>query len=298
MHNVKPRKPLLALLMSAILPGFGQLYNGEPNKAIWLFLGFAFLSIPGTALIALHVPNGWMMPALVSGLILTLGTWIYGMIDAWRSARQRAGHVPQVWQISGVYMLVLVLCNALALPLLIGYVRAHQVESFHIPSSSMAPSLLSGDIVFADKRYNCPGCKQGVRRGDIAIFANPNDRTQYYVKRIIGLPGDRVRIKGTDIEINGQALKKRETPVPGGMLATEQDLGREWQVFWSAGVPDTDTTVAPGQVFVLGDSRTASKDSRTFGTVTLQDVVGKVTQVWFSRSDEGVRWERLGKVLE
>jgi signal peptidase I len=301
MHKIPaPRKPLLALLMSLILPGFGQLYNGELNKAIWLFIGFAFFSIPGAALIALHLPGPWMMPALLASLGVSLLAWLYGMIDAWRDARRAHDYIARDWQVSGTYALVLIACNAFALPLLIDYVREHQVESFRIPSSSMEPTILPGDILFADKRYNCPGCKQAIRRGDVAIFTYPNDRTLRYIKRIIGLPGDHVQIRGNAVSVNGVALKTRETATPDGVRVTEEAGGRQWETLWAkdqSPLSDASFTVPAGQVFVLGDRRDASKDSRNFGTVPLQDVIGRARQIWFSHGREGVRWERLGQLV-
>ena len=300
MHpSFKPRNPYFALVMSLFLPGFGQLYNGEPNQAIWIFLIFLLIFIPGSAIVALHLPSGLVVPALFSGLALTLCLWLYGMIDAWRGAKQ--DYVLQSWQKSGLYALVFLVCNMLALPLLIGYVRAHEVEAFKIPSTSMEPDILNGDFIFADKRYNCPGCKEAVRRGDIAIFVYPNDRTRYYIKRIIGLPGDHVAVKGHEVTLNGKALSVREAQVNSGIQVTEAIDGRAWQAQWIIGAKDTpqiDETVPPGQVFVMGDNRMASVDSRYFGTVPLQDVVGRARQVWFSKGRDGVRWERLGKVLE
>jgi signal peptidase I len=298
----RPRKPLFALTMSFVLPGFGQLYNGELNKAIWLFLCFALLSIPGMALIALYLPRAWMMPALVVGLILTLSIWLYGMIDAWRSARRKQDHVLLGWQLSGVYVLTLLLCNGLTLPLLINYVREHQVVSFRIPSTSMEPSVLRGDVLFADKRYNCPDCKAAVQRGDIAIFAYPNNRTLNYIKRVIALPGDRVRIEGHAVWVNDKPLTVQETNGPSGMLVTEAMDSRQWQVQWTqtdTQASDVALTVPPGQAFVLGDNRNASQDTRNFGTVPLQDIVGKARQVWYSAATpEGIRWGRLGEVLD
>ncbi len=299
-NSTQPRKPLVAALMSLVLPGFGQLYNGELNKAIWLFLVFAFLTVPGMALIALYLPNGWMLPTLLLSFVMTLSTWIFGMVDAWRSARSKQDYSIRSWQVSGVYLLVLVLCDALALPLLTVYVRAHQVEPLHVPSISMEPNVLKGDYFFADKRYNCPGCKEAVNRGDIAVFANPNNRTMLYIKRIIGLPGDHVQIKGNAISINGTLLKTNETVTPHGIEVTEIEGGRQWVAVWTQTdkpLPLVDITVPGGQVFVLGDQRSNSMDSRHFGTVSLQDVVGKARQVWFSKGGNGIRWERLGKVL-
>jgi signal peptidase I len=295
-----PRKPAFALVMSLVLPGWGQLYNGEMNKAIWLFLAFAVLSAPALALIALYVPNGWMMPSLLLGLAATLAIWLYGMVDAWRSARRRQDYVAAPWQVSGAYALVFIVCNVLVLPLLIGYVRAHQVESFRIPSGSMLPGIEPGDFIFADKRYNCPGCKQGVRRGDIAIFVYPNDRTLNYIKRIIGLPGDRIQIKGSELRVNDKLLTLQQSPGADGTLVTEGDGDRHWHALWATNAAvQADVTVPAGHVFVLGDNRSTSTDSRQFGTVPLQDVVGLARQIWFSYAGAGaVRWGRLGRVLQ
>ncbi len=278
-----PRRPWLAALMSLVLPGFGQLYNGDVHRAIWLFLVFALLCIPGVALAALYLPDVLTVPVLALGFLAALGVWIYAVWNAWRVAKLSSAFKLQPWQLSGVYLLVLVVCGLVVLPLLTVYVRAHQVEPFKIPSNSMAPTLLPGDFLFADKRYNCPQCKHAVRRDDVAIFVYPNDRTMYFVKRIVALPGDRVELKNQQIFVNGSALPQRPLSASNSLPADalEPALAQDF-------------VVAPGSVFVLGDNHANSKDSRQFGTVPLQDVVGHVRQIWFSWGDDGVRWSRLG----
>ena len=329
-----PRRPIVAALASLILPGFGQFYNGELNRAIWLFLSFAMLCIPAIGLIALYLPDGFMLPTLLLGLLAALGVWAYSVWDAWRSARLHAGGLARAWQQSGVYALVFVLCDLLALPLLTLYVREHQVEPFYIPSDSMEPSVRRGDRIWADKRYNCPGCKQGVHRGDIAVFAYPNDRSVRYIKRVIGLPGDQIQFKDRQVWVNGQPLQRvaalPKPPTSGAPTGSVEAIdGRTWQVQWvEPSVPAKSTTSNPaaatpaptvlpplnraqtvaatelkltvpdGQVFVLGDNRQSSVDSRNFGTVPLQDILGRARQVWFSSDGNGVRWERLGQVLQ
>jgi signal peptidase I len=297
----QPRRPIVALIMSMLLPGFGQLYNGEVNKAIWLFLLFTLGVVPVPVIAALYLPSAWMMPLLLIGLALTLAVWFFAMIDGWREARRRQDYLPAVWQQTSAYALVFVLCNLLALPLLIGYVRDQQLESFRIPSSSMTPSVLQGDFLFADKRYNCPNCKYAVARGDLAVFTYPNDRTLRYIKRIIALPGDRVEVRGQAVRVNDQLLAVSERAEGSSVLINERYGERQWAVIWQPTEKpsaDIELTVAQGQVFVLGDSRSRSSDSRGFGTVPLQDVIGKARQVWFSSGDQGIRWDRLGAVLQ
>lgn len=259
------RKPLLAALMSAILPGLGQLYNGDWHKARWLILSFALLTVPAIAVVALYLPISWTFPALISGLLLLVILWLYGVTNAFShrslSTRLRA---PKNWQNGGIYLLALLVCSVTA-SLLTAYIRQHLVEGMLVPSSSMEPNVMKYDLIFTDKRYNRVGAKQAVQRGDIAVFIYPNDRSTYYIKRIIGLPGDKISIKGASVSINGKPLMLQTTPVSNGLLVTETDGKTRWQTFWNNSklqLPQTELRVPAGQVFVMGDNRTDSNDSR------------------------------------
>ena len=287
------RKPLFALLMSLVLPGFGQLYNGQINKALWLFLIFTLLTVPLIVVIALYLPSSLMLPTLFLSLLAVVGVWLYSMYDAWTTAKQEKNYVLKAWQYKSIYVLIFILCNLIALPTLINYVRTYKVESLYIPSNSMKPTLEQGDILFADKRYNCNGCKP-VARGDIAIFTYPNDRTKYYIKRVIGLPNDKIELNGQNIILNGKSLTQTSITDTTSTLITEKIDNTTWQVLWTnmeSFTPST-FTVPAGQVFVLGDNRNVSTDSRNFGTVPMPDIVGKARQIWYSKN-----WVRLGQVL-
>lgn len=295
-----PARPGLAALKSLALPGLGQWHNGQVNRAIWWFLAFAFLSVPAVALAALALPPAWAPPVLALGLLLALGLWLGSAIDAWRVARRlepstsdaRPASVP-FWRLSGPTVLILVLCDFIALPLLVGAVRSHQAQAFRIPSASMAPTLWPGDFVFADMRYACVGCRHPVRRGDVAIFANPNDRTVLYVKRVVALPGDRVQIEPQGLRVNGQLVAEPAGPLPPASSGAASAPATPHTPPSSA-----DFSVPAGQVFALGDHRAHSLDSRHFGTVPLADVVGRVRLVWFSWGEGGVRWARLGRAVQ
>jgi signal peptidase I len=302
MQNLnQPRKPTLALAMSFVLPGFGQLYNGEPNKATWLFLCFVLLSGPAVAVIALYLPEFWVVPILFFSLLLTISIWLYGVVDAWRTARRTQNTSHFGWHLSSVYVLLFFL-GILAELSVINYIRDHQVQSFRIPSGSMKPGVLPGDLLFSDMRYNCPGCKSSIQRGDVAIFVYPNNRTRYYIKRIIALPGDVIRIKGHEVWVNNKSLTVEGVQNSFGRLVTEEIDARQWKVQWAnfdKQGANVDMIVPPGRAFVLGDNRSTSKDTRDFGTVPLQDIVGRAHQIWFSvTSKDGVRWERPGKLIK
>jgi signal peptidase I len=300
MDDIHARTPTVAALLSLALPGLGQLYNGEINKALWLFLAFVLIGIPGTTIAALYVPSFLVLPLAVISVLLMLGVWLGAIVDAWRGAVRRQVYTRREWQVSGLYALLFLVGNVFIVTLLVNTMRQHMVQSFTIPTASMEPGILPGDVLFADKRYNCPGCRTRVAIGDIGIFVYPNDRTQYYIKRVIGLPGDHVTIQAHQVTVDGKSLTREEAADGQHVVATEQSGNASWRVKWNKAAvgPDIDLTVPQGQIFLLGDNRDLSTDSRQFGTVPLSDLVGKARQIWFSRGNLGIRWSRFGKVLE
>ena len=262
-----PRKPWLAVLLSAMLPGLGQIYVGELNRGIWVFLLFTGLTVSVPLVAALYLPAWAMFPTLALGLIANVAIWFFALFDAWRTSCRLKYYKPKPWQTSALYVSVFLICNVVLMPIFISYVRQHQVQPFRIPSASMSPTLLKGDYLFADMRYNCPTCATEVKRGDMVIFVFPNNRNRYHIKRIIGLPGDRINTGDIPTRVEGADTKESVLTVP------------------------------VGHVYLLGDNYQNSLDSRHFGTVPLTDIVGKARQLWFSYGDEGIRWNRLGKRL-
>jgi signal peptidase I len=306
----KARRPLVALFAGLLLPGLGQVYNGDPARGAALLFSVAML-LPSAAWLALHGPRSLLSLVIGVGVVSSLAIYVYSVKAAYRTAaRLGDGFVPGPWNRGTVYFVVLVFGHLFVLSPLAGYAKGHLIETFKVPSASMLPTIMPGDRFFADKRAGHPG---GVKilRGAIAVFLYPNDRTTLYVKRIIGLPGDRVEMDGTsvkvnDVEIRGEELRDLGDAALNRLLDDHQAFRESadqggYTVLWRKdGKRERLSIVVPnGHVFVLGDNRDAAHDSRLFGTLSLADVTAVARQVWFSAdAQDGIRLRRSGRRLD
>lgn len=288
-----------AMLLSLVMPGLGQVYNGEVSKGISLFLIFAF-SIPCFSWLALHGPNFSLWMLILLGVFFALSVYALSCIDAVKQAKvisesYRLGHYNK----SYVYLSMLFFGYFFVLNQLVTYTKTNLVQLYHVPSVSMSPSLEKGDFFFVDKDVNSPGSKRKIKRGDIATFVYPNDRTTIYVKRIIGLPGDKIEMTGTDVKVNGQSLVQGSSinKADYRLVHEKAESGEVYDVYWKTNSQgyQLSLTVPDGQVFVLGDNRDQAYDSRNFGTLPLTDIIGVAKQVWFSLADSGLR---IGKWVD
>jgi signal peptidase I len=308
-------KPLLALAGSLAMPGLGQLYLGDPVRGALFLVAVAF-TVPFATRLGLAAPPRLLWLVTLLGVAAAVGIYLWSAVDAFRRAARPLAVVPSwppSWQRPGVYLLYAAIGYALVLAPSTAYVRGSLLETFVVPTGSMMPTILPGDRLLADKRV---GRRGGVKlwRGALAVFIYPNDRTSVFIKRVIGLPGDRIDIDGPHLRVNGKDAAGEGgdpesatlSPFPGLRLASERGDRGDYQVLWPAdeGAPggppaSTSTFVVPdGQVFVLGDNRGAAVDSRRFGTVPLADIQAVARQVWFSsHRGEGVRWGRIGTLL-
>jgi len=186
-------------------------------------------------------------------------------------------------------------------------IRAFVVQAFKIPSGSMKPTLLIGDHILVNKFIY--GIKvpftnyelihiSNPKRGDIVVFEYPVDPSKDFIKRVIGLPGDKVRIENKVVYVNDQALSE-----PFAVQSDDKIL--------PAGVSPRDNMgpllVPPNSLFVMGDNRDESYDSRFWKFVNMDALKGKAFVIYWSWNSEGrltlnpnesyVRWNRIGKWL-
>ena len=297
--NEHGRSIWLAAFLSFILPGFGQLYNGRWNRALGIMLAFAtsFLFFLGWG--PMYVPDAYAFYTFAASFGLSGLIWIGSIIDAILLSRYQRHYQLQHWQTLPVYLTVLLFMYIGVFKGLGAYTRTHVMEPFRIPSQSMLPGIEKGDFVFADKNVNCKGCGRQLQRGDVALFLYPKNRNLVFIKRIIGLPGDVIEISGSAVKRNGRDLTQKISEKDAGkLLVTERGHSQSYSVQWTR--PNTTSQrfeVPSDHVFVLGDNRNQSQDSRTYGSIPVADVIGVSHHIWLALDDNhDIRWSRLGKL--
>ena len=184
------------------------------------------------------------------------------------------------------------------------FVRTWVFQAFKIPSGSMEPNLLIGDHLIVNKMSFAPAAsgveralmpRREIRRGDIIVFKSPEEPDRDLIKRVIGLPGDRLELRRKRIYINDQPLDEPyvqflQAPVPDGPVRTG-DLRETYGP----------VTVPEGQFFMMGDNRDNSQDSRYWGFLPEPYVKGRALFIYFSSDPTGslvgllggIRWGRL-----
>ena len=172
--------------------------------------------------------------------------------------------------------------------------RSFLVEPFQIPSGSMLPTLEVGDFILVNKyayglRLPVSGTKvltvDDPRRGDVMVFKYPKDGETNYIKRVIGEPGDRIRYKDKQLFINGELVQTRFVARLPPVELRREDLGEvEHDIYLALGRPggsgEGEWQVPEGHYFVMGDNRDNSNDSRYWGMVPDELVVGKAFAIW------------------
>jgi len=232
-----------AVFLSRFLPGLGQLYDRR------IGIGAVFL----VAAVVLAPIDG------------PLGSLLYGSLaaaaclEAWfRSRARRDGSPRALWGIAAVVWVVI--CGA---PIQLAYLKANVVRAFRTASASMVPALEPGDLVLADLR-----ARGRARLGDIVVVPFPSRPDQMYFKRVFALPGDVVEFRSDGAYRNGQRIRRGRVRIKDHTNITH---GREGTSF----------RIPEGTIFVIGDNYGNSNDSRFFGPIALDSVLGRAYKIYW-----------------
>jgi signal peptidase I len=217
---------------------------------------------------------------------------------------------------------------SVAMPIVIDYARAFfpvlvvvfllrsfLYEPFRIPSSSLEPTLLMGDFILVNKfdygvrlpilhKKLTEGDKP--KRGDIIVFRWPPNPSYDFIKRVIGLPGDHISYVNKELTINGNKIPQTVLEANNNQREIsdklENLLGIKHHIYINSEKESRDyqdIVVPEGMYFVMGDNRDDSADSRFWGFVPENNIIGKAVLVWMSWGglSDGVRWDRVGSII-
>ena len=183
------------------------------------------------------------------------------------------------------------------------------VQPFRIPSESMESTLLVGDFLLVDKQTGTPENSASfghmllpsstIKRGDIIVFHDPVDASLHLVKRVIGLPGDHLRLHDQHVYINGRVLNEpyavyRPSPPDNfrdnfpRLQSPDPDINSLWWIKMRNLIDNGELIIPAGDYFVLGDNRNDSEDSRYWGFVPYDAIVGKPLLIYFSLQQHSV----------
>lgn len=258
---------------------------------------------------------------LVICIIITLLIWLYDAIFLANKSKQMhnvdekpffAFIVDLSKSLLPVFVIVLIL-------------RSFLVEPFRIPSGSMMPTLLVGDFILVNKYVygiRLPVLNKKIisigepERGDVVVFRYPEDLSIPFIKRVVAIPGDNVYYDNESkyLYVNGEIVDQRREGIYHGLGAGSNMTGAELRNEYLTEnghqilvvprhivpIEYDRMTLGDGQYFVLGDNRDNSRDSRYWGVVSDEDLIGKAFLIWMNLdwSAGGIAWERLGNKIQ
>jgi signal peptidase I len=192
------------------------------------------------------------------------------------------------------------------------FILTFNLQAFEIPSSSMENTLLIGDHVFVDRSTYAPATRwtgpvmpyHEVRRGDIVVFLSPSEAGLYVVKRIIGIPGDRIHLKDGVVYRNGQALQEPYVIHSLGDSRPYRDnfpalppspfdqVTADWEIDLPSHLQNGELVVPADNFFGMGDNRDASYDSRFWGFIPRQNIIGRPMFIYWSFDTPAGQWQK------
>jgi signal peptidase I len=314
----KRRRWWLAGFLSFMLPGLGQVYNGQETKGL---LYYVALSVWGGIFMSLFYYL--KKPPLTSGhialiCILALVSvifWLYILFEAIRSAKRISNdYVLKKYNRWYIYIIVIVIIHLVDFSTETVIVKNTIFKAFKAPAGSMMPTIFVGDHFICDLSYYRT---HNPARGDIVVFKWPVDESIFYIKRIIGIPGDTIQIINDELYVNNIKLELKFIKKYRLGEGKEADICQEtigdssYQILEQIKKYENfrPVTVPAGEYFVMGDNRDNSNDSRYWGMVKRHQIYGRPAFIYFSWDMKipawnifgrlaSIRFSRIGDVLE
>lgn len=251
------------------------------------------------------------VPFILTSLVFISG--LVSLVDVLFLAKKRAAHSTQPIVIEYARSFFPML-------LLVWIIRSFLIQPYKVPTGSLEPTILPVEFIVVNQFtyglrlpvLNTKIYKIGEpTRGDIALFRFPKDPRVLFVKRVIGLPGDHIVYKNKTLTINGVLMQQEvvgmDLDVEGKFAVPVQvkieHLGKiQHKIFVRPGIRETEevnVVVPPNSYFMMGDNRDSSLDSRIWGIVPEENLVGKAFGIWMSWDSvrTRVRWERIGSKI-
>lgn len=287
------RRPWVAVLLTLVMPGLGQVYCGAISSGITIMLVVAMFS------------SLWMFGMMRGGAPVTafsMMMWgivllasLFAAIDAYRRARRtRYDYKLKDYNHWSTYLALVWIGGAGT----VGYtamIKMNMCEAFRVPNYNMAPTVMAGERLTANKMVYR---RSEPKRGDVVLFDNPENRKQNQIKRIVAMAGETVEVKDGVLIIDGQSLERQwvekivlpidQQKVVGDVFWETNGAARYRVFISSEGSVATKqkdnfgpVTVPAYQCFVMGDNRYYTRDSRDYGSISLGAIRGRFQAIYW-----------------
>jgi signal peptidase I len=235
--RIADRKKAHALIAGLIVPGMGQMYNGELAKGVCFFTLFLMVIVAG-ARIVMFAPNSLLSTAFAVLFAAAVGFYIVFGIEAWRTASVKGrGYMLKWYNTWYSYTAIMLFSSVFITGAAFSLVSDNIVQFCKVASASMRPALFPGDFVIVDKtwyKHNAP------EKGDIIVFRYPDNRSKLYLKRIEGLPQDTMKLEAGNVIVPhgsvfvlGDDREHADDSRHYGPVLLTEVLGKARQVYFS-----------------------------------------------------------------
>ena len=273
-RGLRRRSKLVALLFTLFAAPVGFAYVRRLGWGLGFVLSTPLLMLVGGWLGLPFSPVGYWV---LLGVVALVG--IAGIVTAVVQAHRLPEGAAPRWYNRWYHYLWLAVVGILFSSFLLGHrAELFGFEPFRIPSTAMQPTLVPGDFIVVDSRASA---MRDIRRGDIVTYKPIRYPKQTWIKRVIGLPGETIVVKGSGVEVNGKPLSEPWATVREPVVEIP--------------IPFERVVLGPDQYFLLGDNRPNSEDSRFTGPVARETILGKARAIWFHwMRPEGFEPSRIG----